>query len=99
MNGFIYSVDDFKIKIIDNNHIWDLIKPKEYDDLDIIVYDKEYYDLVPMNDGLQSLCFCKICKSFALRIKTDDYFPYAYEYYTPQKILTCDEYIIKEIIE
>ncbi len=99
MNGFIYSIEDFKIKINDNNHVWDLIKPKEYDGLDITVYDKEYYDIIPNMDGTISLCFCKICKSFALRIKKDDYYPYIFDYYSTIKILTCDEYIIKEIIE
>jgi len=98
MNSLIYSIYDFKIKIKDNNHVWELIKPKQYNYLDIIIYDEDFNDILP-GCHEKTICYCKICKAYSLRIKKDDYFPFNFEYYTPKQILTCDEVIIKDIIE
>src|SRR5437868_6083251 len=95
---FVYLVDDFKIKIKDNNHIWELIRPKYYNNLDIIIYDENLNNIIP-GCYEKSICYCKTCKAFSLRIKKDEYLPFNFEYYTVEPILTCNEVIIKEIIE
>lgn len=94
----IYLVDDFTIKIKDNNHIWELVHPQEYNKLDVIIYDKNFEDVLPGNQNY-TICTCKICNSYSLRLNKDEYFPFNYEYYTPKQILKCEEYIIKNIIE
>lgn len=89
-----YYYQDFKIENKDKNHVWRILNLHE--NYIFILNILDTYDDLNVNN---CFCVCDVCKNISLRITKDQYSPQIYKYYTHEQLLTCNEYIIKNIIE